>query len=345
MSLGKGVYVEKPLAHTFNEITLMMAAEKKYKVACQMGNQGHSGANYHQFKAWKEAGVIKDVTRVDAFMNSPRRWHPWKFDEWQMGEEMPEGIDWETWTGTAPKHPFSKYLHPGNWRSWFEYGNGAFGDWGPHLLDTAHRFLNLGMPEKVTAVKLEGRRKLIFPMASTIQFDFPERGEEPPCKVTWYDGVENLPERPKELEKERKPSRNGKFIYAKDYTFMGRSHGDPLLIVPEEKRREVGKSLPKFGKGSDHYLNFVLAVKGEEKTRSSFDVAGPLSQMFCLGVIAQRLGGEFEFDRETQQITNNKIANDLAGRTSAAQGLGGVLQAVGDRQTGISALRRGFGFS
>lgn len=316
MSLGKGVYVEKPLAHTFQEIELLIAAEKKYGVACQMGNQGHSGANYHQFKAWKQAGVIKNVKKVTAYMNSPRRWHPWKFDAWQTGEELPSKIDWDTWVGTAPDHPYSNKLHPGNWRSWFDYGNGAFGDWGPHLLDTVHRFLNLGLPERVTAVKLEGRRKLIFPMASTIQFDFPKRSEEPPCEVTWYDGVKNLSPRPAGLKKGRKIERNGKTIYGEDRTFMGASHGSPLRIIPREgeteaETREIGKSLPKYGKGSGHQLNFILAVKGEEKTRSSFDVAGPLSQMFCLGVIAQRLGGELKFDRKTKQITNNKLANDL----------------------------------
>ena len=311
MSLGKGVYVEKPLAHTYDEITRMMAAEKKYKVSCQMGNQGHSGANYHQFKAYKEAGVIKNVKRVDACMNKGRRWHPWKFDEWQTGETMPEGLDWDAWLGTAPEHPYSKYLHPGNWRSWFDYGNGAFGDWGPHLLDTVHRFLDLGMPEKITAVKLDGRRKLIFPMASTIRFDFPERGEEPPCVVTWYDGVKNKPPRPEELKEGRNVPTCGKVIYGEGNTFMGGSHGSPLRIIPEEKMKEVGKDLPKVASGSDHFLNFVLGVKGEEKTRSSFDVSGPLSQVFCLGVIAQRLGGELEFDRKTEQITNNKLANDL----------------------------------
>ena len=56
MSLGKGVYVEKPLAHTYDEISRLIAAEEKYGVVCQMGNQGHSGENYHQFKAWREAG-------------------------------------------------------------------------------------------------------------------------------------------------------------------------------------------------------------------------------------------------------------------------------------------------
>ena len=311
MSLGKGIYVEKPLAHTYNEITLMMAAEKKYKVACQMGNQGHSGANYHQFKAWKEAGVIKNVKKVTAYMNSARRWHPWKFDEWQTGEEMPEGLDWDAWLGTAPEHPYSKYLHPGNWRSWFEYGNGAFGDWGPHLLDTVHRFLNLGMPEKVTAVKLEGRRKLIFPMASTIQFDFPAREGEPPCEVTWYDGVKNKPPRPEELEANRKIENNGKIIYGEDFVFKGTSHGSPLRIIPEATMKDVAKDLPKIASGSGHHLNFVRAVKGEEKPRSTFQVSGPLSQVFCLGVIAQRLGGSFDFDRKKEQIIGNKVANDL----------------------------------
>ncbi|MGK0219400.1 MAG: putative dehydrogenase [Planctomycetota bacterium] len=311
MSLGKGVYVEKPLAHTYDEITRMMAAERKYKVACQMGNQGHSGENYHQFKAWKEAGIIKDVTKVTAFMNSGRRWYGWKFDEYPTGQTMPEGIDWDTWIGTAPEVPFSDKLHPGNWRSWYDYGNGAFGDWGPHILDTVHRFLDLGIPHKISALKREGPKNLIFPLATTIQFDFPARAEEPPCTITWHDGTSNRPEHPEELEAERKLGNAGKVIYGKDLTFMGKSHGSPLSIIPEAKAQELAGTLPEYEVGSGHMLNFIRAVKGEEQPRSTFQVSGPLSQMFCLGVIAQRLGGELEFDRKTEQITNNKRANQL----------------------------------
>ena len=68
MSLGKAVYVEKPMGRTFNEVELMMNAARKYKVVTQMGNQGHSEANYFQFKAWTEAGIIKDVTAITAHM-------------------------------------------------------------------------------------------------------------------------------------------------------------------------------------------------------------------------------------------------------------------------------------
>ena len=311
MAEGIHCYVEKPLAHTFQEIELMIAAEKKYKVSCQMGNQGHSGANYHQFKAWKEAGIIKDVTKITSYMNSGRRWHPWKFDDWQTGEKMPEGMDWDTWLATAPEHPFSKYLHPGNWRSWYDYGNGAFGDWGPHILDTAHRFLKLGLPDKITAVHREGVRNLIFPMGSTIQFDFPAREGEPPCEVRWYDGTKNKPAPPEELEEGRRLENNGKVIYGKDLTFKGTSHGSPLRIIPESKMKDMASSLPKFGGGSNHFMNFVLGAKGEEKTRSPFHISGVLSQVFCLGVIAQRLGGELEFDLKTKRITNNKLADAL----------------------------------
>ncbi|CAN5383195.1 Gfo/Idh/MocA family oxidoreductase [soil metagenome] len=313
MSLGKAVFVEKPLAHTFQECQLMMAAEKKYGVACQMGNQGHSGANYFQFEAWKDAGIIKDVTKVTAYMNQPRRWHGWgTVTGYPEGEKMPENLDWDTWLGTAPEHPYSGKLHPGNWRSWYDYGNGAFGDWGPHTLDTVHRFLELGMPEKITAEKLDGQNDFIFPMASTIRFDFPARGDMPPVEITWYDGTKNLPPRPDELEDDRQLEKCGKVIYSKDLVFKGTTHSSPLRIIPEEKMKDMGDDLPRVtGKNSDHYKNFVLAAKGEEKPRSSFDVSAPLSQVFCLGVIAQRLGGELHFDRESQQITNNERANQL----------------------------------
>jgi predicted dehydrogenase len=312
MSLGKHVYVEKPLAHTFEEVELMMAAEKKYKVAAQMGNQGHSGSNYHQFKAWVEAGVIKNVTHVDAYMNKPRRWHGWDFDSYQTGEKLPDTMDWDTWIGTAPYHDYSSKLAPGNWRSWYDYGNGAFGDWGPHTLDTIHRFLKLGLPEEIEAVKLDGAKKFIFPMATTICFRFAARENMPAMDITWYDGVENLPPRPKQLNEKRKIPECGKVIYSDELAFMGGTHNSTLRIIPETKMREMAADLPKvIGSHSDHAMNFMLACKGQEKTRSSFNISGPLTQVFLLGVIAQRLGGKLIFDRKTKQITNNKIANQL----------------------------------
>ncbi|MDP4810692.1 MAG: Gfo/Idh/MocA family oxidoreductase, partial [Saprospiraceae bacterium] len=125
MSEGKHVYVEKPMAHTFQEVELMMRAEKKYKVACQMGNQGHSDENYFQFKAWTEAGIIKDVTRITAFMNNGRRWHGMKVSDFLPEQPVPESLDWDAWLATSSFKSYNKGYINGDWRSWFEFGNGA----------------------------------------------------------------------------------------------------------------------------------------------------------------------------------------------------------------------------
>ena len=133
MTLGKHVYTEKPLTHTFGQAErLMRMAVKNPKLATQMGNQGHSGANYFQFKAWFEAGIIKDITRITVHMNNERRWHGWgtKVAEYPK-DTMPRDLDWDQWIDSAPHaHPYSKRLHPQEWRSWYDYGSGCFGDWG-----------------------------------------------------------------------------------------------------------------------------------------------------------------------------------------------------------------------
>ncbi|MDR2651926.1 MAG: Gfo/Idh/MocA family oxidoreductase, partial [Prevotellaceae bacterium] len=90
ISLGKHVYVEKPMARTFHEAELMMEAARKHpKVVTQVGNQGHSGSNYFQFKTWVEAGIIKDVTRISAHMNNDRRWHKWDVNIYKLPDKEP----------------------------------------------------------------------------------------------------------------------------------------------------------------------------------------------------------------------------------------------------------------
>ncbi len=324
MALGKHVYVEKPLAHTFQECSLLIEMAKRSKVVTQMGNQGHSGANYFQFKAWSEAGIIKDVTRIVAHMNGSRRWHKWGVGiDSYPAEPLPEGLEWEVWLSGKERNPYSERLHPGNWRGWFDYGTGAFGDWGAHLLDTAHRFLQLGLPEKISPVKLEGRSPLVFPMASTIQFSFPARKNMPACEVVWHDGVDNIPdlppvegESPLRFQQLEDPPREvlppGKVIYGKDLVFQGNSHHQPLRIVPTDKFMEMRPILPRIsGKNSNHYENFLLACLGEEEARSPFHVGGELTQVFNLGIICQRLGVELKFDPKKKEFVGNRDANKL----------------------------------
>ncbi|MCP4311529.1 MAG: Gfo/Idh/MocA family oxidoreductase [Bacteroidetes bacterium] len=329
MSKGKHVYVEKPMARTFNEVELMMKGAAKYKVATQMGNQGHSEANYFQFKAWVEAGIIKDVKEITAHMNGRRRWHGWdtNMTTFPNGESIPDTLNWDTWLMTAEHHDYQKDFVNGQWRCWYDFGMGALGDWGAHIMDTAHQFLDLGLPYEVDPVRIEGHNPLFFPQTSTLAFKFPKRGKMPRLTINWYDGMNNIPQIPEgygisEMDPNIPPASNGrlqpsklnpgKIIYGKDLTFKGGSHGSTLSIIPAEKAKEMESKLPEVPESpSNHFANFLLACKGEEKCRSSFDIAGPLSQVFTLGVLAQRLNTKLKFDRKSKQITNSKLANQL----------------------------------
>jgi predicted dehydrogenase len=309
MSLGKHVYVEKPMAHSFRQIELMMAGERKYKVACQMGNQGHSEANYFQFKAWTDAGIIKNVTKITAFMNSARRWHGMKVSDYLPKEPLPELLDWDCWLATARKHPFNRGYLNGDWRAWYDFGNGAIGDWGAHLFDTAHEFLKLGLPTEVNPAFVEGHNDFIFPQASTVAFKFPQRGPLPPVELTWYDGENNRPPLENVAPGVHLPT-PGKVLYGDELTFFGGSHGKTLDVLPSERAKNL--QLPEIPPSpSNHFENFLRACRGEEKCRSNFAVAGPLCQMMALGVIAQRVNAKFRFDPQTRRITNHKTADQL----------------------------------
>ena len=145
--------------------------------------------------------------------------------------------------------------------------------------------------------------------------------------ITWYDGLDNIPSVPKgygvsEIDPNIPPPSDGalqpaklspgKIIYTKDLTFKGATHSAPLSIIPEERALEMASELPEVPLSpSNHFANFLKACKGEEQARSPFEVSGPLSQVFTLGVAAQRLSSRLLFDRETRQITNNTYANQM----------------------------------
>ena len=330
LSEGKHVYVEKPMSRTFIEAELMMQmARRKPQLVTQVGNQGHSEGNYFQFKAWQEAGIIKDVTAVVGHMNNVRRWHQWdsNISQFPPADPMPKTMDWDTWLCAVPYHDYNEKFHQGNWRCWYDFGMGALGDWGAHILDTVHEFLNLGLPYQIKMVRAKGHNDYFYPYSSTILFRFAARGDMPPVDVTWYDGLDNLPPLPEGFGKSELaaniPATNqgeyrdsdlnpGKIIYTKDLMFKGGSHGSTLSIIPEKRAKEMEGMLPKVPESpSNHYVNFLRAIRGEEKTRSPFEINGVLSQVFCLGVIAQRLNADLYFDTRLKQFTNNQFANAM----------------------------------
>jgi len=330
MRHGFHVYVEKPLARTFTECELLMAAEKKYGVVTQMGNQGHSEANYYQFKAWKDAGIIKDVTSITAHMNNPRRWHPWdpNITAYPAAQPMPETMDWDVWLMQSHPRAYNDDYHRGQWRCWYELGMGVLGDWGAHIIDTCHEFLELGLPYEIEPVRLKDHNPFFYPKSSTLKFKFPERNGMPAVEINWYDGLDNIPAVPdgygvSEIDPniptvaggKIQPAKlnPGKEIYmASGLVLKGGSHSSTLSMIPGPEADKWEGKLPEYPEEhSNHYENFLLAIAGKEEAHSRFSVSAPLSQVFCLGVIAQWTGHKILFDRETKQITNDPVANQL----------------------------------
>jgi len=326
MAMGKHIYCEKPMGQSFRQIQLMMDAERKYKVAAQMGNQGHSEQGYFQFQAWTKAGVIKNVRRIDAFMNSPRRWHGKSVTDFLPAQPVPADLDWDAWQATATPHAFNPGYLVGEWRSWYDYGNGALGDWGAHIFDNAHEFLEMGLPTEVESVRIEGHSRFLFPQASTLAFRFPARDAMPPLELTWYEGQQNLPPLPANFGEsvvdpnippptagsiETKRLAPGKVIYGEGLTFKGGSHASELQILGPAAQ-DMTARLPSVPQSpSNHFANFLKAAMGQETCRSRFEVAGPLCQTMALGVIAQRLDAKLRFDPATKRVTNHKVADGL----------------------------------
>lgn len=320
MRLGKHVYVEKPLANTFRECELLMAAEKKYGAVCQMGNQGHSGANYWQFKDYWRKGVLKDVTKVVAHMNNERRWHKWggKVSGLPKAKPVPATLDWDSWLSVQQHHDYSSDYMVGEWRNWFDFGDGCMGDWGAHIIDCVHEFvLGSTLPNEIAISNVTGWNKYVWPINNTVTFRFGK------IDLEWWEGVQNQPRVPGNfLYKTNKglfpaSAANdgmaepklvpGKEIYTKGGDWQGMSHSSTLIRMGDTSGKVPEFYDPKI----DHWRNFLLAVKGEDETHSPFRIAGPLSQVFTLGCIAQRLNRSLKFDPAAKRFVGDDEANAL----------------------------------
>ena len=59
----------------------------------------------------------------------------------------PDDLDWNLFLGGAPEVDYHPIYHPFNWRGWVDWGQGALGDMGAHLVDHPFWALNLGYPD------------------------------------------------------------------------------------------------------------------------------------------------------------------------------------------------------
>jgi predicted dehydrogenase len=331
MERGISVYVEKPMAYNISEARLLAEASKKYKVATQMGNQGHSGEGYRRLVEYIQAGAIGNVTEV---------YHWSDCENGGVGPRppalpVPANLHWEEWIGPAPYRDYHKDLHPHEWHGWHDFGGGALGNRGCHIMDGAHWALNLNGPCTIELEDANGGTNERFPLSSRICWTFPKRGDMAPVKVWWYDGrrkgatgketgatADSVADadrvRPPilvELEKQYGKDRfeGNATIYKGDKGLMYTGfYGGGVRIIPEEQQKATPvpeAKIPRI-KGS-HTDDFLRGVRDPSyKPCANFEVSAPLTELTLLGVLAARAGAGKKVEWDGNKCTNTPAVNN-----------------------------------
>jgi predicted dehydrogenase len=365
MKAGKHVYVQKPLTWSVYEARhLAKLARENPKLATQMGNQGHSREGTRRVVEWVQAGVIGNVREVHIFTDRPARYWAQGLPRpiapanpatrargdvsWvnnalanslaNQGAPLPEGLRWDLYLGpVAEDIPYHPVYHPFTWRGWTDFGCGALGDMGAHLIDQAYWSLGLTQPTSIEATTslwgtmtvpppagspagTRGTQKQVsFPMASTVHYDFPAVGKRGPVKLYWYDGG-LYPPRPEGLPDYVKFVSEGGGVFVGDKGILiHETYGDnPRLYTNGSAMSDAGSMVPVTipRVTTSHEMNWVGACKGENRTSSPFEYAAALTETMGLGVAAMRAGPgrKVYYDAEKMEFTNAPDANQFLTR-------------------------------
>ncbi len=303
MAIRKGihVFVQQPLSHTIYESRVIAETAKQYGVATQMGNQGNSGDGIRKICEWIWAGAIGEVTKVDAW--TPRPFWPQNIYIPDRGKRVPRDLDWDLFLGPAAWREYSSVYHPWTWRGWWDFGSGALGDMGIHVLDPVVKALMLQHPDSVEASSSEFNTDSM-PESQFVKYEFPRRDNlpkvaMPEVTVNWYDGG-LMPPRPEELRNdEMMGDENGGCVFygTRGKIMCGTFAKDPVLLPTSEMEhfQEPVKTERRISKPFEggHEQDWVRACKEPKETRlqatSNFSYSGPLSEIASLGVLAVRL--------------------------------------------------------
>jgi len=300
MQLGKHVYVEKPLSHDIYEARQLTLAAQRYKVVTQMGNQGASGDGVRKLKDWVDAGVIGKVKSVYCWTDRP---------SWPQGimwptttAEVPKELDWNLWLGSAQEKPFVDKLVPFNWRGWWDFGTGAIGDMGCHLVEVPFSILGLDTPTEVQcsvgSIYLDEFKRGFFPDSCppsshvTLTFKKTKKTKDD-LNMHWMDGGIK-PTRPEELGANEPFGANGVLFEGTKGKMLCDVYGANPRLLPLSRTNEVRvkQSSERVPGGVDgHYWSWVeacIAGYGKKELSSPFEIAGPLTETLLIANLAIR---------------------------------------------------------
>jgi len=311
MQMKKHLYLQKPLTHDIYEARILTEASKKFQVVTQMGDQGASCDGMRTLREWFEAGLIGDIEKVYCWTDRPvwPQGIPWPKDR----PPVPGELNWDLWLGTAQKTDYIDNLVPFNWRGWWEFGTGALGDMGCHIIGPPFKLLELGYPDSISGsastvyegIFKEGVFPESGPVSSAIQFNFTLKNGKK-LELYWMDGG-ITPARIHELDPSANmnteladwPGENDYeggtlFVGTKGKVSCGWGGSHPrLLPLSLNKDVHVPEKYPRVPGGMDgHWWQWVdacLAGYGKMEVDSPFEgYAGPLTETVLLGNLLLR---------------------------------------------------------
>ena len=342
MEAGKHCYTQKPLVHTVWEARQLLAGVNKFKVATQMGNQGHSNGGNREIYEYVNSGMLGDVTEIHCCTNRPI---------WPQGIERPDGtdlvpenLDWDVWLGGAPERPYkgNRTYHDFAWRGWYDFGGGALADMACHTMDSIFWSMNPGLPSSIEVVEIYGHTKETFPKGAIFRWTYPAgklpNGKpRPELVIYWYEGKllkdgKEVPaaermRRPEKLAADHKLAASGNIYFGtKNDLLVEGDYGNQARIIqtPEEMKNNPLSKPPQLlernpdGEGDfGQYMDWQRAAKGEKAWNtpgSNFTYAAPFTESILLGNIALRVGKMNEkliYDGAKMRFTNNEQANQF----------------------------------
>ena len=321
MKRGMHVYVQKPLTHSVWESRELTRLAEQTGVATQMGNQGNSSDDMATVCEWIWNGEIGEVEKVDAWTNRPI-W-PQGLERPSESVAIPETLNWDLFIGPAPYRPYHPSYTPWNWRAWWDFGTGALGDMGCHIIDPVYKALNLGFPYAFEGTSSQVNTESA-PISEMVTYYFNERPSKgkinmPKVKFTWYDGG-HKPERPKGM----KPGTNlgnwggGAIFHGTKGTLVCGTYAmDPIIIGREDNPPAVTNEIRRVK--TSHEMDWIRACKENKNSRvearSNFSYSGPLNEVVVMGNLAIRLQDlkrRLDWDAENMRITNISDSDEIS---------------------------------
>jgi len=309
MLRGKHVYVQKPMTHNIREARILTEMARDQKVVTQMGNQGGSNPLLNMVQNWIDEGKLGAISEVKIWTNRP---------VWPSGVSMPKpdiskkpnSLNWDLWLGPAKSKAYTPNMHPFNWRGWWDYGTGALGDVGCHLIDIPFRTLGLKYPKAAECSVGSVFSQMWSPDYNpegcppssfiTINFDATSKSKSP-ITMTWSDGGIR-PSHPSVIPANSdiggKNSANGVLIIGKKGVISTNiNDSEPLMpkLYLNNGTTDFGPEIEKMTEPEyGHQRKWVDACKAgfnskEHKSlTSSFDYAGPMTETVLMGNLAIR---------------------------------------------------------